>query len=89
MTAREIAERIVAENINQWGWGPLSGIDGLAEHMLAVTACEAGVIEAEKMLMILREMIYLYVDPCDIRPEHEHIVSGAVTLFRDAAIKPN
>jgi len=36
------AARIVAENIEKWGWGPLEDIEGLTEHMLALSACEAG-----------------------------------------------
>jgi hypothetical protein len=36
------ATRIVAENIDNWGWGPLEGIDGLAEHQLAIDAAGAG-----------------------------------------------
>ena len=33
---------IVANNIDAWGWGPISEIEGLAEHDLAVKACAAG-----------------------------------------------
>jgi hypothetical protein len=36
------AERIVAENIDAWGWGPLDEVEGLSEHVLAVKAVAAG-----------------------------------------------
>lgn len=39
---RQLAEQIVAENIDAWGWGPLDDIEGLAEHDLAVKAVSAG-----------------------------------------------
>jgi hypothetical protein len=38
------AERIVAENIEAWGWGPLDEIEGLSEHVLAVKAVKAGLL---------------------------------------------
>jgi hypothetical protein len=38
------AERIVAENIDAWGWGPLDEIEGLSEHVLAVKAVKAGLL---------------------------------------------
>lgn len=44
--SRQEAERIVAARIEQWGWGPISDIDGLAEHELAVRACQAGIATA-------------------------------------------
>jgi hypothetical protein len=43
MTERELAERIVAENIDRWGWGPLEEIEELSEWKLAVDAAEAGI----------------------------------------------
>ena len=38
----QIAERIVAENIDAWRWGPLEEIEGLSEHRLAIEAAKAG-----------------------------------------------
>ena len=40
---REVAEAIVAANIEKWGWGPLDEIEDLSEHKLAVDACAAGI----------------------------------------------
>lgn len=42
-TVRQQAEDIVALHIEDWGWGELDRIEGLAEHELAVKACMAGI----------------------------------------------
>lgn len=42
----DLVTRLVAENIEAWGWGPLSEIEGLAEHQLAIDACRAGYVAA-------------------------------------------
>lgn len=39
----QMARRVVAENIDRWGWGPLDEIDGLSEHKLAIDAATAGI----------------------------------------------
>jgi hypothetical protein len=40
------ATRIVAENIDAWGWGPLHESEGLSEHTLAIQAVRAGLLAA-------------------------------------------
>jgi hypothetical protein len=43
---QQLVEAVVAANIDQWGWGPLDEIEGLAEHQLALDACRAGYLAA-------------------------------------------
>ncbi len=68
MEQRARAERIVAANIEKWGWGPIDEIDGLSEHKLAVDACEAGLSLGSELLEALREVLRV-VD--ELYREHE------------------
>lgn len=60
-----LAHEIVAANIDEWGWGPLSHAEGLAEHILAVRAVEAGLAHAEAapeigLIEAARDLLELY-----------------------------
>ena len=51
-----LARKIVAENIEVWGWGPLEEIEDLAEHTLAVQAALSAIQQTTELSVELAEV---------------------------------